>query len=42
VIAAGADACLTKPFEFSDVNRKLDQLLGLPEHIGVLSTDRSR
>ena len=42
VIAAGADACLTKPFEFSDVNRKLDQFFGSPEQVGILSTDRSR
>ncbi len=41
VIAAGADACLTKPFEFSDVNRELDQLLGSRGEPGLLSSDRS-
>ena len=42
VIAAGADACLTKPFDFNQVTRELDQFLGSPEDIGLRSSDRSR
>lgn len=42
VIAAGADACITKPFELDLLNRELGQFLGSPEHTDLLSEDRSR
>ena len=31
VIAAGADACLTKPFDFGAVDRELERFLGAPD-----------
>jgi CheY-like chemotaxis protein len=31
VIAAGADACLTKPFDFAAVDRELARFLGAPD-----------
>ena len=31
VIAAGADACLTKPFDFGAVDRELERFLGAPQ-----------
>jgi two-component system response regulator VicR len=42
VIAAGADACITKPFDFDLVNRELDQFLGASEHADPVSAERSR
>lgn len=40
VIAAGADACITKPFDFDFLTRELDKFLGSPT--GLLSAESSR
>ncbi|HSS45709.1 MAG TPA: response regulator [Thermoanaerobaculia bacterium] len=41
VIAAGADACLTKPFDFGVVDRELERFLGAAERADLIPADPS-
>lgn len=42
VIAAGADACVTKPFDFAAVDRELNRFLGSVGRDELLSAESSR
>ncbi len=42
VLATGADACITKPFDFEAVQREIDRLLGSPDHAALVPAEGKR